>query len=102
MAQGFEHRGSGVAGVGAELAMGLAMAQQLVGQPGGITAQATAPAAPGGVGAIPETLTPADVAKAVGVSEADVVASLESGDLKGKRIGSQWRVTRAELTRFLS
>jgi membrane protease subunit (stomatin/prohibitin family) len=103
MAQGFEHRGSGVAGVGAELAMGVAMAQQLVNQPGGITAQATPAAAPAaGAGAIPEMLAPADVARALGVSEADVMASLESGDLKGKRIGSQWRVTRAELARFLS
>jgi hypothetical protein len=35
------------------------------------------------------------------VTEADVIASLESGDLKGKRIGSQWRVTRAALAEFL-
>jgi len=30
-----------------------------------------------------------------------VIASLESGDLKGKRIGSQWRVTKAQLAQFL-
>jgi excisionase family DNA binding protein len=103
MAQGLEHRGAGVAGVGAEIAMGVAMAQQLTNQPGGITAQATPAAAPAaGAAGIPETLGPAEAAKALGVSEADVVASLESGDLKGKRIGSQWRVTRAELARFLS
>ena len=38
---------------------------------------------------------------ASGVTEADVIASLESGDLKGKRIGSQWRLTRAALADFL-
>jgi len=46
-------------------------------------------------------LTPAEAAKALGVSEADVIASLEAGDLKGKRIGSQWRLTRAQLAQFL-
>jgi len=42
-----------------------------------------------------------EAAKALGVSEADVVASLESGDLKGKKIGTQWRITRAALKAFL-
>jgi hypothetical protein len=41
------------------------------------------------------------VAQALGVSEADVIASLEAGDLKGKKIGSQWRVTRGALADFL-
>ena len=55
-----------------------------------------------GAGAgIPETLGPADAAKALGVSEADVIASLEAGDLKGKRIGTQWRITRTALADFL-
>ena len=36
--------------------------------------------------------------KMLGVAESDVVASLESGDLKGKKIGTQWRVTRAPST----
>jgi hypothetical protein len=35
------------------------------------------------------------------VTEADVIASLEAGDLKGKRIGSQWRVTRSAIEQFL-
>jgi excisionase family DNA binding protein len=46
-------------------------------------------------------LTPAQVASLLGVTEADVIASLESSDLKGKRIGSQWRVTRAAVSEFL-
>jgi hypothetical protein len=36
------------------------------------------------------------------VTEADVIASLEAGDLKGKKIGSAWRITRANLEAFLS
>jgi len=45
--------------------------------------------------------TPAQAAQALGVSEADVMQSLESGDLKGKKIGSSYRITRAALNEFL-
>ena len=37
----------------------------------------------------------------LGVEETDVVASLQKGDLKGKQIGTQWRVTRAAIDAFL-
>jgi excisionase family DNA binding protein len=104
MAQGFEKGGAGAGGIGAEMAVGMAMAQQMINQPGGITAQTT-PAASGPAAApaqgLPETLGPADAAKILGVSETDVIASLESGDLKGKKIGSQWRITRAQIAAFL-
>jgi excisionase family DNA binding protein len=102
MAQGLATGGSGLAGAGAELAVGMAMAQQMMNQPGGIAAQATP-----GIGAAPaaapapELYSPADVAKRLGVAESDVISSLEAGDLKGKRIGTQWRVTRAALDAFL-
>jgi membrane protease subunit (stomatin/prohibitin family) len=103
MAQGLASGGTGIASVGAEMAVGMAMAQQMMNQPGGVMAQTTpaAGAAPAAAGGIPETLGPADAAKALGVSEADVIASLEAGDLKGKRIGSQWRITRGALADFL-
>ena len=51
MAQGFEKGGAGIAGVGAEMAVGMAMANQMVNQPGGIGAQATPAAAPSAPGA---------------------------------------------------
>jgi excisionase family DNA binding protein len=104
MAQGFERGGAGAAGVGAEMAVGMAMAQQMVNQPGGIVAQTTPGiAAPRtDAAASPELLSPAQVAQSLGVSESDVVASLEAGDLKGKRIGTQWRVTRAAVDAFIN
>ena len=34
---------------------------------------------------VPETLSPADAAKMLGVTEADVIASLEGGDLKERK-----------------
>src|ERR1039457_2216770 len=95
-------------GTGAGPGAGLASGQQMraaMNQP-----QATAPAA-GGVppvipaaaagGALPELLGSADVAKILGVSEADVLATLEKGDIKGKKIGSTWRVTKTALDEFL-
>src|SRR5512144_2424666 len=41
MGQGLEKGGSGTAAVGAEMAMGMAMAQQMLNQPGGLAGQAT-------------------------------------------------------------
>jgi len=105
MAQGLAQGGSGVGGLGAELAVGASIAQQMINAPGGIAAQATPPAAPpaatAAAAAMPETVGPADAAKLLGVSEADVVASLEAGDLKGKKIGSQWRIRTSAIREFL-
>jgi excisionase family DNA binding protein len=98
--------GGGLAGVGAEMAVGMAMAQQMMNQPGGIMgAQATpgvaGPAAPPQPAAAPDLMTPAQVADLLGVAESDVVASLDSGDLQGKKIGTQWRVTKTAVDQFL-
>ncbi|MBS1818492.1 MAG: SPFH domain-containing protein [Acidobacteria bacterium] len=117
MAQGMASGGSSVGGVGAEMAVGFAIAREMMNQTGGVLAQGTpaagavppipgapvpaAAAAGAAGGGIPQLLSPADAATALGVSEADVIASLEAGDLKGKKIGSQWRITRAAIDDFL-
>jgi excisionase family DNA binding protein len=95
MAQGLEKGGSGVAGIGAEVAVGMSIAQQMMNQPGGIMSQGAA------ASGVPETMGPADAAKALGVAESDVIASLEAGDLKGRRVGTQWRITKTALAEFL-
>ena len=100
--QGFEKGGvSGAGGIGAEMAVGMAVAQQMLNQPGGISAQTTpaagVPAAAAAVADVPSMLTPAQAAELLAVSEADVIASLEAGDLKGRKIGTQWRLTRAQI-----
>jgi len=97
--------GGGLANAAAQLGAGLTMGQQ-------IAASLNTPSAPPpssfgaggsgvGGGAVAELLGTADVAKALGVSEADVLATLEKGDLKGKKIGSTWRVTKSALDDFL-
>ena len=112
MAQGFEKGGSGAGGIAAEMAVGMAMAQQMMNQSGGVMAQSTpgirtpAAAVDGSVGVAgaagaPELMTPAQVAQMLGVAESDVFASLDAGDLKGRRIGTQWRVTRSAVDAFL-
>src|SRR5512141_169725 len=103
MAQGLEKGGGGRGGMAAEMAVGMAMEQQMMQQSGGLMAQST-PGVPGPatpVAGAPELYTPAQVAQMLGVAEADVQASLDAGDLKGKKIGTQWRVTRAAVDAFL-
>jgi len=105
MAKGGGESGN-LAGTAASLGAGLTMGQQMMAamnQP-----QATPPAAggvpaamPTAAGTLPELLGSGDVARILGVSETDVLASLEKGDIKGKKIGSTWRVTKAALDEFL-
>jgi excisionase family DNA binding protein len=55
----------------------------------------------GGTG-LPELLTPAMVAQALGVPEADVMSIIQSGELKAKKIGSSYRIKRVELDAYLA
>jgi len=108
MAQGME-KGGGAGGAASEMAVGWAMAQQMMQQSGGVLGQqatppATAPVVPapaGNVAGNPDLLSPAQAAQMLGVSEEDVMAVLTSGELKGKKIGSAWRITRAAVDEFL-
>jgi excisionase family DNA binding protein len=112
MAQGMAMPGGSAAGTAAELAVGFGIAQQMLAQ-GALNPsqpQAQPPPLPGAPAAAAaaaatapvEMLTPAQVAQTLGVTEADVIASIESGDLKGKKIGTQYRVSKAALDHFLA
>ncbi len=105
MAQGMEKGGS-AGGMATEMAVGLAMAQQMM-QQGGLagTAASAKPAADvakSSGGALPELLSPGDIANSLKVSEGDVLAILESGELAGKKIGSTWRIKRSALDEYLA
>ena len=99
--------GGGTGGSAAEMAMGFAMANQMIQQPGGMLGAQATPAVTGGqavAAAAPAALhllSPAQAGELLGVSEADVVAALEAGDLTGKKIGTTWRVTRSAIDEFL-
>ena len=104
MGQGMAQGGAGAGGIGAEIAVGMAMAKQMLDQPGGILSQATKGVEgppPANGGNVVDLMNPAQVAQMLGVAESDVLASLEAGDIKGKKIGTQWRVPRTAVETFL-
>jgi excisionase family DNA binding protein len=90
--------GTSAAAMPAQMAMGFGLAQEMV------KSMQAAPSASTSVptASMPDLLTPAQAAQALGVTEADVIASLDAGDLKGKKIGSAWRITRTALGAFLA
>jgi excisionase family DNA binding protein len=99
--------GGGMAASAAQLGAGLAMGQQMM---AAMASPSTTPPVIGtnpaptplSPGASPmDLLSPADAAKALGVGEADVLAALNEGSLKGKKIGSAWRITRGAMDEFL-
>jgi excisionase family DNA binding protein len=103
MAQGMEKGGGSPGGLAAEMAVGLSIAQQLMQQQGGIAgAQPAAATATAVAAALPELLSPEDVAKALGVPEGDVMTILQSGELAGKKIGTSWRIKRSALDEYLA
>lgn len=99
MAQGMEKGGSS-AGAATELAVGLAIAQQIM-QQQGMPAVPAKTAATNAV-VLPDLLAPSDVAQALGVPESDVMAIIESGELAAKKIGSSYRIKRSALEEYLA
>jgi excisionase family DNA binding protein len=103
--------GDGAATLPASMAMGFGMAQEMMKQ-----MQQPAPAAsgflPGAAAPTPTTApaaapvlqvyTPEQAAQLLGVEVADVLAELEAGNLKGRKIGSAWRIAQAALDEFLA
>jgi len=81
------------AGIGAGLGVGNILNQSLQGMTGG------APAAGGGM---PEVMSAAEAAQILKVSEEDIVAAIEAGELKGKKLGKAYRISREALKTFLN
>ena len=101
-------QGGGLASSAAQLGAGVAIGQQIVGALGAGQGGGVAAAAPGSVppqiassSGFPELLSPADAAKALGVTEGDVLSALSEGSLKGKKIGATWRIPQSALQDFL-
>jgi excisionase family DNA binding protein len=46
-------------------------------------------------------MTPAEAAQILRVSEEDVVAAINAGDLKARKIGSAFRISKEALEEFL-
>jgi excisionase family DNA binding protein len=100
MGQGMAQPGGGGAGGAvAEMAVGFGIAQEFMkqNQSGAVGGTSSAP-----VSSAPDFLGIPEVAKYLGVAETDVMASITSGDLKAKKIGTQYRITKAALDQFLA
>jgi excisionase family DNA binding protein len=102
LGRGLETGGGGSGGMATEMAVGLAIAQQMMQQQGGAlfsgASATTGPASPG----LAELMSPAQAAHALGVTEGDVMAIIESGELSAKKVGSAYRIKRSALEAYLS
>ena len=92
-----EGGGAGLtAGIGAGMGIGNIMGQALQGgvqQPQG--------GAGGAANAMPDVMTPSEAAGFLKVSEEDVVAAINAGDLKARKLGSAFRISKSALEDFL-
>lgn len=88
------------AGLGAGIGLGQVVGQALGGMPAAGAQQPappTTPAAP----AAGSVMTPAEAATYLRVSEEDVIAAITAGDLKARKIGSAFRISKEALDEFL-
>ncbi len=89
--------GAGV-GLGAGVGMGAAMAQVMSqGMAGGAQQPGAQPSA-----SVPEVMTLSEASVYMRVGEEDVLAVIESGELKAKKIGTSYRISRKAIDEFLS
>jgi excisionase family DNA binding protein len=88
------------AGIGAGMGIGNLMQQATS---GAMQHQQQTPASTGGKTAgIPDVMTPAEAASILKVSEEDVVAAINEGSLKARKLGSAYRISKEALEAFLN
>ena len=88
--------GIGAMGIGA---MQAAMQPRQAQQPAPVQQAAAQPAAAAGT---PDVMTPSQAAAILQVAEEDVMAAIEDGDLKARKIGRAYRISKANLEAFLA
>jgi len=90
------------AGIGAGMGIGNLMGQALQGGMQQPQQQQSAPAAGAApTGGTPDVMTPSEAAAILRVSEEDVIAAITAGDLKAKKLGSAYRISKSALDEFL-
>lgn len=88
------------AGIGAGMGIGNVLSQSLQGmQPGQSAAPAPSPSSTPPT--IPPVMTPSEAAAFLRVSEEDVIAAINAGELKAKKIGNAYRISKEALEEFL-
>ncbi len=88
------------AGIGAGMGIGNLMQQATS---GAMAQQQAANNNSGGAAkaSVPDVMTPAEAAAYMRVSEEDVIAAITAGDLKAKKLGSAYRISKESLDAFL-
>ncbi len=90
------------AGIGAGMGLGNVIGQSLQGMTGaGAAAGGAAQQAAGAPASAPSVMTPSEAAQFMRVSEEDVMAAIQSGELKAKKIGNAYRISKEALQEFL-
>jgi len=87
------------AGIGAGMGIGNALSGALNQQQ---QAQGGAAAGAGASTGMPDVMTPAEAAEYLKVSAEDVVAAIEAGDLKARKLGNAFRISKEALQDFLN
>jgi len=90
------------AGIGAGMGVGNILAGSLQGLTQNQQTQATPQNITPGAGAMPDVMTPLEAAGFLKVSEEDVIAAINAGDLKARKIGSAYRLTKDALQEYLN
>jgi excisionase family DNA binding protein len=88
------------AGIGAGMGIGNLMQQAT----SGAVASQQQPATSGGAASngMPDVMTPSEAASILKVSEEDVMAAINDGSLKAKKLGNAYRISKASLEEFLN
>ena len=94
---------SGGAGLTAGIGAGMGIGNVLSGSLAGMTqGQAqTQPTTPAAANGMPDIMTPSEAAGFLKVSEEDVIAAINAGELKARKIGSAYRVSKESLQEYL-
>jgi excisionase family DNA binding protein len=66
---------------------------------GGQAQQQGVPASSGG--GMPAVMTPAEAADILKVSEEDIMAAIEAGDLRARKLGRAYRISKGAMEDFL-
>jgi excisionase family DNA binding protein len=97
-----ESGGAGLtAGIGAGVGIGNALSQSLAGMNAVQQSSNAAAAGAGAAATVPPIMTPAEAATVLRVTEADVLAAISAGELKAKKIGESYRISKESLDAYL-
>ncbi len=94
---------SGGAGLTAGIGAGMGIGNVLSGSLAGMTQgqSQTQPTTPATANGMPDIMTPSEAAGFLKVSEEDVIAAINAGELKARKIGSAYRVSKESLQEYL-